>query len=82
MSGVFELEIISSNQAKKEQVHWIDVEGLTGDFIVGPGHDTITSILKPKGRMIYKTSQNLEVDMDIFGGVIYVENDRAIVILD
>jgi len=83
MNEFLELEVVSYKTSKKEQVFWLDVEGETGEFVVGPGHHAIVSKLKPKGRIKYKNSQNLEVDMDVYGGgVIYVDNDRVTVVLD
>ncbi|MCK4264740.1 hypothetical protein KAW80_00060 [Candidatus Babeliales bacterium] len=78
----FELEIVRPTESKKISIFWLDIEGLEGSFVVGPNHSSLISILKPKSRMIYKTIQNLEVEIDIFGGVIKVGNNKALVILD
>jgi len=78
----FELEIIRPESSQKIQVRWIDVEGENGNFVVGPGHSPLASILKPKGRLVYETTSNLKVDMDVFGGMIYVTGEKAMVILD
>jgi len=40
------------------------------------------SILKPKARLIYKTQENLEVEMDTFGGMIVVTSSKAVIVLD
>ena len=78
----FQLEIIKPTGTKKYNVQWVEVEGLNGNFIIGPDHSKLVSILKPKGRLIYKTVDNLEVDIDIFGGIIYVDRNKAKVVLD
>lgn len=82
MSDNLELEIIKPTESKTVSVLWVEVEGLNGNFIVGPEHSPLISILKPKGRLIYKTIHNLEVEIDTFGGIIKVGSNKATVILD
>ena len=78
----FELEIIRPNESKKVDVVWVDVEGDGGGFVICPDHCPLFSILKPKSRLTYKTLHNLEVEIDVFGGLIKVKDNHAIVLLD
>jgi F0F1-type ATP synthase epsilon subunit len=80
--STLELEIIKPAESKRVSVLWLEVEGLTGSFVVGPDHVPLVSILKPKARLIYKTKENLEVEMDTFGGIIVVTAFRVVIVLD
>ena len=83
MSKSFEFEVVKPLEFWKEQVFWLDVEGLTGNFIVGPDHIKLVSILKPKGQIAYETIYNVKGKVDVFiGGVIYVSDNKVIAILE
>ena len=82
VSKTLELEIIRPAESTRLSVVWLEVEGATGSFVVGPDHAPLVSMLKPKARLIYKTKENLEVEMDTFGGLIVVTSSSAIIVLD
>ena len=81
-SKVLDLEIIRPISSKRISVLWLEVEGLTGSFVIGPDHAPLISLLKPQARLIYKTCDNLEVEIDTFGGLVSVVGSRVIVLLD
>ncbi len=78
----FKLEIIRPTETKTISIFWIDVEGITGDFVVGADHYPLVSILKPRGCLTYKTEDKLEVKLDVYWGIIIVDQNKAKVILD
>jgi len=79
----FDLEIIRTGSNEIIKVEWVDVQAPTGDFVVGPSHSPLVSILKERGKLKYKdfATKNIE-EVDVYGGVFRVQDDRAIVILD
>ena len=81
-SQSFTLELIRPLETKRVQVLWVDVEGLTGNFVIGPDHSPLLSILKPKSRLLYKTIYNLEAEIDIPSGFIKVVDNNAIIVME
>lgn len=77
----FELEIITRKKSKIIPVEWVEVESPTGNFVVGPYHLPIVSLLKERGVLIYKEAAGKEISIDTFGGIIKVENNKAVVLL-
>ena len=77
------LEIIKPTFSKTFPVEWIDVEGLSGNFLIGPDHYPLISILKPETKVIYKLPAGEEESINIFtGGIVKVKDNYAIIILD
>ncbi|HBS48556.1 TPA: hypothetical protein DEO28_01485 [Candidatus Dependentiae bacterium] len=81
---LFDLEIVRPSESKKISIFWVDIEGVSGNFVVGPNHSPLISVIKPQSFLIYKTSSNEEVRLEIVGGgIINInENGKVVVILD
>lgn len=79
---LFELEIIYPTQSKKMLVGWVHVDGEGASFLVGPNHLPLISILRHGGVARYKLEGGQEHEINLFGGVIRVSNNRATIILD
>ena len=79
----FEFELIRTGSNKIVKVEWVEVQSPTGDFVVGPGHSPLVSTLKNRGKLKYKdfATKNVE-EIDIYGGVFKVQENKAIAILD
>jgi F0F1-type ATP synthase epsilon subunit len=78
----FELEILRPTGSKKIEILWVEVEAENGSFIIGPDHSNLVSLLKQKERLVYKTVQNLEVEIAIESGLLAVVKGRALVLLN
>ena len=79
----FDFEIIHTNRNKLLKVDWIEVQSPTGDFLVGFEHEPIVSILKDRSQLRYKSSETKIIEeIDIYGGIFKVQNNKATVILD
>jgi|GEM_PF-1332560 len=79
----FEFEIVSPLGVCVLQVEWIDIAGDSGNFVVGPGHSELFSLLKKRGQITYKQVGAQPVSVEVlFGGIFKVKNDKAIVLLD
>ena len=76
------LEIISPTLAQQLTVEWIEVESPTGSFFVGPNHSPLISIIKNKSNLLYKTEGNEPTAVVTTHGVFYIEENKAVVILD
>ena len=87
-TDILELEIITRIESKKIPVEWIDIQSPTGNFIIGPDHSPLVSLLKERGVLTYKVQalakehQGDEVSIDTYGGIIEVDGSRATAILD
>lgn len=81
-TDVFELEIIQPSSSKRLSIFWVEVESPTGNFVVGPEHLPLVSILKKRGKLTYQLYNGSKVSIDIYGGIFKVANNKAIVILD
>ena len=76
------LEIVSPLYSNKIEVEWVEIEGESGSFTVGPGHDSLVSIIRKKAVITYKLPKNKEVIcLDISEGFFSVENDYAVILL-
>ena len=79
----FDLEIVSPTSSQMMKVEWVEVEGLNGCFLVGPGHSSLVSVIKKGNSLLYK-----KVGIDdgeglfVSGGIFSVENNKAVAILD
>jgi F0F1-type ATP synthase epsilon subunit len=77
------LEIIRPTKKEVLEIEWVELQSPTGNFVVGPNHSPLVSILKERGKMLYKKVQSEKTEsVDIYGGVFKVQNDHGIVILD
>ena len=81
-TNIFELEIITQTSTKKIPVEWVEVDSPTGNFVVGPDHYPLFSLLKHKGKLTYKEQSGQEVSIDTYGGLFKADGDKATVILD
>ncbi len=81
----FELEIIKKTGTKKVTVNWIEIDGPTGNFIIGPDHTPLVSLLKYRGFVKYKehSSDKEAVEtIDTYGGIFSINNNKAVIIID
>ena len=81
-ADAFELEIVKLTKTKKIIVSWIEIESPTGDFVVGPDHSAMVSLLKYKGTTKYKEFDGPEISIDTYGGIFKVDVNKAILLLD
>ncbi len=83
MNKVIELQIIRPTSKEVLNVDWIDIQTPTGNFVVGPDHSPLVSILKERGHFSYRKvgSQNIKV-VDSYGGFLKVQDNKALIILD
>ena len=78
----FVLEIIRPTSAETINVAWLEVESPTGSFVIGPQHSPLISLLKRKTDLIYQIADGPKIKIDVFGGLLRVQDDRVIVLLD
>ena len=79
----FPLEIIRPSSKTIAQVEWVELQGVGGDFVVGPQHCATVSILKDRGKLSYKDSKSQKVEsVDVYGGMFKLLDNKATVILD
>lgn len=82
MVDAFELEIIKRSTSQKLSVLWVEIESPTGDFVVGPDHTPLVSLLKDRGKLTYKEIAGNEKTIEVYGGIFKVSDNHAIVLLD
>ena len=81
--GKFELQIIRPKSEEKYEIEWLEASSPTGDFVVSSGHSPLISILKERSKVNYKKVGNKESSsFDVYGGILKVENNIAVVIID
>lgn len=80
----FDLDIISSTDHESLVVEWIDVQGVGSNFLVGPDHSPLVSVVAKGGKVSYKKHETHFIHEIIVssGGIFKVENNKAIVLLD
>jgi len=81
-TDAFELEIVKQTESKKISILWLEIESPTGNFVVGPGHYPLFSLLKYKGTLTYKEYSGGEISLDTYGGIFKVANNKAMVLMD
>ena len=79
---MIELRIVSPTGTTKLMVEWINVESPTGYFQVCAGHSPLVSLIKTKGKIIYKEPHTEAVIQPVIHGIFHVVGDKALVILD
>lgn len=83
MESFIELQLIRPTSKEVLNIEWIEVESPNGNFVVGPGHLPLISILKERGRIIYqKAGTDKLIIIDSYGGFFRIQDDKAVVILD
>ena len=79
----FAFEIVRPTQSTKERVEWIEVDSLTGSFIVGKGHSPLIAVLRQGGTISYSRHAGSTVTLDIASvGIFTVHDGKAVVIFD
>ena len=78
----FELEIVKPTETQRVTITWIEVEGMTGSFTVGPDHSSIVTIIKPGGEIIYSVVDGTVVHCKISSGVFRISDGQALIIFD
>jgi len=81
MSEPFELEIIKQDSSEKIPVDWIEVESPSGNFVVGPDHSEVISLLKYRGKLKYKQHGGTEIEIDTYSGLFKFEKNRATILI-
>lgn len=81
-TDAFELEIVRQTETKKVSILWVEVQSPTGNFIVGPEHHPLVSLLKHKSKLTYKAYSGGETSIDVYGGLFKVANNKAVALLD
>ena len=82
MNEVLRLHIISSVSAEVLKVVWIEVQSPTGQFIVGPNHSPLISLVTPQSKLMYKKLDGAMGMFTIPGGIFRVEDNEAVILLD
>ena len=79
----FDLEIISPTKSQSFRVEWVEIESVTGCFLVGHDHSPLVSIFKRGNSLIDKKwdTDNVE-EVFVDGGIFSVEKNKAFAILD
>ncbi|MFA6527434.1 MAG: hypothetical protein WCT20_03355 [Candidatus Babeliales bacterium] len=82
MDGVLTLDIIERATLQTCQVEWVDVQSLHGNFIIGPGHCPLASLLRKRGVITYKIVDGDIMTSQATKGTVTVVGDRVTLILD
>jgi F0F1-type ATP synthase epsilon subunit len=84
MNGHFDLEIISPTTKEMFIVDWVEVQGISGSFLVGPDHSPLVSIVAKGCQLVYKkhAAQGLQEIYINFSGIFKVGDNKAILLLD
>ncbi|KKQ32803.1 MAG: hypothetical protein US49_C0005G0022 [candidate division TM6 bacterium GW2011_GWF2_37_49] len=83
-SKFFDLNIISQTSTESITIDWIDVQGVRSNFVIGPDHSPLVSIVANGSKLIYKKHGTNFIHEIIVssGGIFRVENNIATVLLD
>jgi F0F1-type ATP synthase epsilon subunit len=84
MNGHFDLEIISPTAKELLIVDWVEVQGISGSFLVGPDHSPLVSIVAKGGQLVYKKHEaQAPREMHINStGIFKVGDNKAVLLLD
>ncbi len=78
----FSLAIVSPSLTQLHVVEWVEIEGATGSFFVGPCHAPLVALIKNKGTLTYKKADADTVSLVVSKGIFNVANNTAIVLLE
>ena len=82
MNEFFALQLVSSTATKILKVMWIEVQSPTGEFVVGPGHAPLVSIITSHSKLMYKKIDGSLGMFTLPGGILHIENNNAVILLD
>ena len=78
----FLLELVRPLKIQTISILWLEVEGMSGNFVIGAGHSPLISILKPKSFILYQNVNNEQVKIDVFsGGIVTIKEDGNVVLI-
>lgn len=81
-SNAIELKIIRSTSEEILEVEWIEIQSTIGKFLVGLDHEPLISQLKIRGKISLKLTDGIEKEIQTYGGIFKVENNKAVIIME
>ena len=78
----FTFSVITPTQSSNYRIEWLEIQSPTGSFFVGPDHCPLVSILKPSSVIIYKLENAAQGEISVTSGIIKIENNVALALLD
>jgi F0F1-type ATP synthase epsilon subunit len=82
MEEIVKLEIISPLQTQMFDIEWVEIQAPHGSFVIGYGHNDLTSLLKRQGKLTFKKMTGFEQSVVVSGGVVTIFDNKVIVILE
>lgn len=76
------LDIIENSSVATYQVEWVDVQVPQGNFIIGPGHCPLASLLRKRAVITYKIVDGDITTHQAATGTVTVIGDRVTLIFD
>ena len=77
-----EVRIIGTTASHVFAALWLEVQSPTGEFVLAPDHYPLISLLKKDSRLSYLTTENQISSYDISGGIVIIENNVVLILLD
>ena len=81
-TDTFELEIFYPTKSEKYLIMWVNIQSPNGNFVVGPDHSQLVSLLKDRGKITFKDLDGIEHVVDSYGGIFSVANNNAQIIFE
>lgn len=82
MDGILTLDIIERATLQTREVEWVEVQVPHGNFIIGPGHCPLASLLRKRAVITYKLFEGDTVTLQAAKGTVTVIDGRVTLILD
>lgn len=75
MKKTITLKIMEPKSCFSTEVFWVEVAAPNGNFVVGPGHENLISILKSNSPVSYEKSDGKVETKSVVGGIFSTESD-------
>jgi len=82
MIEALNLQLISSVGNQTLRLLWFEVTTPTGEFVIGPGHQPLVSLVSPQSKLLYKKTDGTMGMFVVCGGVLHVEHNEVTLLLD
>lgn len=77
-----EFEIVTPQSQNIIQVEWIEIQSPTGNFVIGPNHRPLVSLVIRKGKLSYKPVSGNVTYIYPSEGIFIISNNRARALVD
>lgn len=79
---MFKVTFITPTSQKVVSVVWLECQTPTGNLVIQKGHAPLVSLIQPYSEVIFQSDKGEKESLEISGGVLEVQRESALIIID